>query len=564
MTRAGSILWAKSRIALNQIASVRHESKLKVGVVSVSAVMLWFGAYFLFWSAFRWLKMYEMDAVRPGFGIGELIMSRMLSVFALALFFMLLFSNTLIAYSTLYKARENAYLVQAPIPWWEYFLARLVECVVFSSWASAYLGSPMMLAYGFVEKAPWPFYVAAVAFYLPYIAMPAAIGSIIAMALVRVFPRLPRGSMVGVGLIAVVCMFMYLRGTVSVEQLGDPNFQTIRETLNRTQSWMLPSHWAAHGVLAASAGDYTASWFDFFLLLSNALMSITVAALFANAVFYPGWSDLLGNDMNRKTPPGRGWVGRVDVALRWLREPHRALVTKDIKIFWRDTTQWSQFVIFFGIMAVYVASLRDRASIDTSSWWRPLVICLNIGACTLILATLTSRFVFPLISLEGRRFWVVGLAPLTFRQLILQKFWLSVSTTSAFTVSLVLLSCSMLRVEPIFFALSLYCIVITNFALSGLAVGLGSLFPNFQEDNPARIVSGMGGTLNFLLSMVYITIVIGAQSTVMIGHSKGLFATPQNFQTALMAVVAGTAILSALTTYLPLRLGLRNLERSEY
>ena len=129
MTRASAILWAKSRIAINQIASVRHESKLKVGVVSVSAVLLWFGAYFLFWSAFRWLKMYEMDAVRPGFGIGELIMSRMLSVFALALFFMLLFSNTLIAYSTLYKARENAYLVQAPIPWWEYYLARLVECI---------------------------------------------------------------------------------------------------------------------------------------------------------------------------------------------------------------------------------------------------------------------------------------------------------------------------------------------------------------------------------------------------------------------------------------------------
>jgi ABC-2 type transport system permease protein len=564
VTRVAAILWAKTRIGVNQIASVRNESKLKVGVVSISAVLLWFGAYVAFWSAFRWLKQYEIDAVQPGYGIGEIIMSRMLSVFALALFFMLLFSNTLIAYSTLYKARENAFLVQAPVPWWEYFLARFVECVAFSSWASAYLGSPMMLAYGLIEGSPWPFYIAAVAFYVPFVTLPAAAGAIIAMALVRVFPRLPRGSMIGVGIIAVVCLFTYLRGNISVEQLADPQFQTIRQTLDRTQSWILPSYWAAHGVLAASAGDYSESWFYFLLLLSNALMILLVAAAFADRVFYPGWSDLLGNDMNRKTPPGRGWVGRIDALLRWLWEPHRALVTKDIKLFWRDTTQWSQFVLFFGIMAVYVASLRDRASVVDDAKWRTLIICLNIGACTLILATLTSRFVYPLISLEGRRFWVVGLAPLTFRQLMRQKFWLSVCTTSMFTISLVVLSCYMLKVEPIFFALSLYSIVIANFGLSGLAVGLGSLFPNFQEDNPARIVSGMGGTLNFLLSMAYITLVVGTQTTVMIFHQRGLFSTTSEFHKTLAAVVIGLAIVSAVTTFLPMRLGLRNLEQSEY
>ncbi|NUM54614.1 MAG: hypothetical protein HUU46_13290 [Candidatus Hydrogenedentes bacterium] len=564
MTRAGAILWAKTRIGVNQIASVRHESKLKVAVVSLSAVALWFGAYVAFWGAFRWLKQYEVDAYQPGFGIGEMIMSRMLSLFALALFFMLLFSNTLIAFSTLYKARENAYLVQAPIPWWEYFLARLVECVAFSSWATAYLGSPMMLAYGIIEGARWPFYIAAVAYYVPYVTLPAAMGAIIAMTLVRIFPRLPRGSMIAVGIIAVVCMFLYVRGNVSVEQLANPNYETIKQTLNRTQSWILPSYWAAHGVLAASVGEFSESWFYFLLLLSNALMVLLVAATFANYVFYPGWSDLLGNDMNRKTPPGRGWVGRIDGFLRWLWEPHRALVIKDVKLFWRDTTQWSQFVIFFGIMAVYIASLRDRSSVADSAFWRTVIISLNIGACTLILATLTSRFVFPLISLEGRRFWVVGLAPLTFRQLMMQKFWLSVCTTSVFTISLVILSCYMLRVEPIFFALALYSIVITNFALSGLAVGLGSLFPNFQEDNPARIVSGMGGTLNFLLSMAYITVIIGTQATVMVAHQLGVFPNEQQFNRVFAAVVAGMAFVSVLASYIPMRLGLRNLEQSEY
>lgn len=562
MTRAGAILAAKLRIARNQVASVRHESKLKVGVVSFSAVALWFGAYLAFWHAFQWLKNFGVDNSGLTLGIGEMIMSRMLSVFALALFFMLLFSNTLIAFSTLYRARENAYLVQAPLPWWEFFIARFVECVAFSSWASAYLGSPMILAYGLTEGAPVWFYLAAAAFYLPYVAMPAAFGAIIAMGLVRVFPRLPRGSMVGVAIITVSCLFLYIRGNIRVENLANPEYFV--HTLGQTQSWVLPSHWAARGVLEASDGDARESVFYFLLLTSNAMMSVLIAAAVAQRLFYPGWSDILGNDMNRRTPPGLALVGRIDALVRWLWEPYRALITKDIKLFWRDPAQWSQFVIFFGIMAVHIASLMDRPEAMDNEFWRTWIVCLNIGACTLILATLTSRFVFPLISLEGRRFWVIGLAPLTYRQLIWQKFWLSVTTASAFTLTLVVLSSYMLEVEPVFFAMSVYTILVTNFALSGLSVGLGSLYPNFQEDNPARIVSGMGGTLNFLLSMAYIAVIIGAQTGVMIADVLNLFPTPRHFHITLGCVVTGMLALSLIATFLPMRLGLRNLEQSEY
>ena len=44
--------------------------------------------------------------------------------------------------------------------------------------------------------------------------------------------------------------------------------------------------------------------------------------------------------------------------------------------------------------------------------------------------------------------------------------------------------------------------------LSGLAVGLGALFPNFKEDNPSKIVSGFGGTLCLVASFLYITLFV--------------------------------------------------------
>ncbi|MCP4639762.1 MAG: hypothetical protein GY851_04985, partial [bacterium] len=61
MNHAAVLIAAKLRIARNQTASVRHESKLKVGVVSVAAVLLWIGAFYAFYRGFLWLRAFGID-----------------------------------------------------------------------------------------------------------------------------------------------------------------------------------------------------------------------------------------------------------------------------------------------------------------------------------------------------------------------------------------------------------------------------------------------------------------------------------------------------------------------
>jgi ABC-2 type transport system permease protein len=284
----------------------------------------------------------------------------------------------------------------------------------------------------------------------------------------------------------------------------------------------------------------------------------------AQRIFYPGWSGLMGQDRQRIKPLNKGLLGKVEPALAWVRNPQRALTVKDIKLFWRDPTQWSQFVIFFGIMAIYFANLRNTSRYYEEEFWRSWIACLNVGAVTLILATLTSRFVFPLVSLEGRRFWILGLAPLSLSQLVWQKFWLSVAIASGFTVSLAALSGYMLQLDRVYFFLTVYSVVITNFGLSGLAVGLGTLYPTFTEDNPARIVSGMGGTLNLLLSVGYITLVVAAQIIILQWRVIGAYTSPEAFWYAFGAAIAFITLLSLLCTFLPMRLGLRHLLQREF
>jgi ABC-2 type transport system permease protein len=44
--------------------------------------------------------------------------------------------------------------------------------------------------------------------------------------------------------------------------------------------------------------------------------------------------------------------------------------------------------------------------------------------------------------------------------------------------------------------------------LSGMAVGLGALMPNFSDPSPSKIAAGFGGTLNLVLSALYILVVV--------------------------------------------------------
>ena len=107
-------------------------------------------------------------------------------------------------------------------------------------------------------------------------------------------------------------------------------------------------------------------------------------------------------------------------------------------------------------------------------------------------------------------------------------------------------------------------VLAASLALSALAVGLGALYPNFREENPGRIVSGLGGTLCFILSMLYVALAATAQTFALrwveVARHWGVGWSPTR---GVLACVAALVVLTALTTWLPLRAGIRHLDRVE-
>ena len=64
--------------------------------------------------------------------------------------------------------------------------------------------------------------------------------------------------------------------------------------------------------------------------------------------------------------------------------------------------------------------------------------------------------------------------------------------------------------SPLMIVLHVGMIAILCLGLSGISVGLGARLPNLRETDPSKIAAGFGGTLNLLVSLVFIFAIVTA------------------------------------------------------
>ena len=68
----------------------------------------------------------------------------------------------------------------------------------------------------------------------------------------------------------------------------------------------------------------------------------------------------------------------------------------------------------------------------------------------------------------------------------------------------------MLRMGSLMIGLHVAMVAVLCLGLSGISVGLGARLPNLQESDPSKIAAGFGGTLNLLVSLVFIFPIVTA------------------------------------------------------
>ncbi|MEA3471187.1 MAG: hypothetical protein U9R24_05695, partial [Thermodesulfobacteriota bacterium] len=327
---------------------------------------------------------------------------------------------------------------------------------------------------------------------------------------------------------------------------------------------LFPGYWMAKSIVNSGINNLSEGLFYLAAYATTTLFLLQVNWFMAGDTFYAGWLSSRGGKSRQHLPPKRGLLNHLTGFLFFFPRPTAAMITKDIKVFFRDFGQWSQFLIYLAILAIYIFNLRNMPQAAGNTYWKMIVTFLNLSATSLVLAGFSVRFLYPLISLEGNKFWILGLAPITFRGLVLQKFIFNLLGIFLVSEFLMIATNVTLRTGTSLVYISCGLAAMVSVGLVGLSIGLGTIYPNFKEDNSAKIVSGFGGTLNFVIALFYVsfTIILFAVPY----FSFEIYGSISRFTFHLMVIIAW--ILSLITTVivgiLPLVLGYRTLEQMDF
>src|SRR6185295_18786910 len=104
----------------------------------------------------------------------------------------------------------------------------------------------------------------------------------------------------------------------------------------------------------------------------------------------------------------------------------RQLLIKDLKIFLRDVSQWSQLLLLLALVLVYLYNFRvlDLQRIPyMSGVIKNVYAFVNLAMAGFVMATVAVRFVFPAVSVEGAAFWIIRSAPISLSDFLWSKFW---------------------------------------------------------------------------------------------------------------------------------------------
>lgn len=537
-------------------------SRFKILVIGVFSLLFWFSLYRLSLTGMRQVNVMAKQHS------AELVES-MFHVFYLALGVMLLFSNAIITYTSLFKARETAFLSSLPVRAESIFLYRLGESVAFSSWAFVFLATPLTAAYATFVGLPWTFNLPVLAFYLAFLFIPAALGSLVSMIVTVTIPRSRKG-------LVIAAAFLILGGVaylgfriVKIPGAGGFNqdlkiASEVFESIRFSENPLLPSAWVAKGILHLRYGRTESALFFLGVIVANALFLTALAHSLAARIMRRGW--FVSQDLpSRKRRGARSGIDAVvGRLLFFMGRRVRQIVLKDAKTFVRDPVQWSQFLIFFGLLAIYFSSLRSFAYEERDIIFRNLIGQMNLLATALTLATFSSRFIFPQLSLEGRRFWVIGMMPMPREEIIFGKLAFSFAASLLISETLIGISSFMLKTPVSVAALHAVALFGICLGLSGLSVGLGTLYPNFAEDNPSKIVAGFGGTLNLVLSLGFVLAVMAVQAVpTLVRLREGGGALPDS-STWVVGTMAAILALSLAASLIPMAFALKAIRRLEF
>ena len=496
-----TLLAPELQVQYNRFVHAEKGERLKYYLFAGGVLAFWVGLFFLFRYVLGLFIEVEI--------FGSYLVKKLLSILLLALFSMLCFSNLISALSAFYLSEDLPMIHSLPVSMRRIHGARFVLTFVNSSWMMVIFGLPVFLAYGVVYHAGVLYYGAMGLFLIPFLAIPTSVGAILATVLVNLFPaRRTKELMVVVAALFVVGLFFLLRVVQPERLVSAESFSDIMVFLGQLKTptaTFLPNHWGTEILMPLLTHEVGEPAYYLALTLSTAA-AMFVLSEWTHLLLYPGgWTRALQASASRERRRGL-----LDRFLRRLTGAFprviQEMITKDVKMFARDSAEWPQLLLILALIALYLYSVNVLPLEGPFITMRihNLVSFMNLAMVGFVVSSIAVRFLFTSVSREGRAFWLLRAAPLEPRTFLLAKFLVGLPLLLGLGLVLVVSSNLLLGVRGPLMVLGVFTMVMLSCSMAGLSVGIGAMYPNFKAENVAKIAAGPGGILFMVVAQLFV------------------------------------------------------------
>lgn len=184
----------------------------------------------------------------------------------------------------------------------------------------------------------------------------------------------------------------------------------------------------------------------------------------------------------------------------------RALVAKEVRTLTRDVAQWSQLFLMAALLFIYLYNVKmlplggdARATI---------VAYLNVGMAGFVVTAICLRFAYPSVSSEGRAFWMVQSAPVSYRQFLRVKVIVFAAPLTLLALLLTAFANVILGASAVVWCFTMIAASLLAATLVSLGVAMGAFAPDFAAENPLQVGLSLGGFAYMAISLTYIATIM--------------------------------------------------------
>lgn len=472
--------------------------------------------YLLFAYGCYSLTFSTIDYLLVNVKIGSFLLHRFILVVLFIFFITINIGNIVVSFSTLYKSKEVNFLITKPISFTKLFLIKFLDNFFYSSTTLLLIITSVLIGYTVYFNLNWVFYpVALFLLILPFMFTAGSLGAIILLIILKLSSKFgTRKVLISISLayFSGVIAFYFISNPLDlIQKVFDyyPNINQYFGFLENGLVKLLPNYWIADSLYWISEDKFSRA---IPFIYANIVTSVTFFALALFAAkrwYYQTWltslnisSDLkLKNRFNNK-------FFRFDKTST-LNSFDESIVKREFWLFFREPSQWAHFAVMIILITVFISSISGINNIILKAYndYLKTVIYLVITLFNVFLiASLSLRFVFPLISLEGDTIWKIKSAPINFNHLLLKR--LIIYFSIIFFIGQLI---SFFSNQDFPVQLSVVAQInnaVITIALVSLNFGMGGIFANFKEKNAIRLASSQGASITFLFTLFYLILLI--------------------------------------------------------